>query len=351
MVVETRNGVEYVTNLSGLDTTRFPVEFVLEKTFGAEEEPLEHTIASVGEMDVDSRGNVYVMDRGNSRLMAFAADGSHLWNAGQEGEGPGEIQYPGVPAVRGDSAIFLDNQMGTRVDIWSTDGHYMGNEQIPPESMLGGSFSGFVEEHIMVFTSGVRGGVGTKLLFIDKFSYELKDSVVFVQELDFGMPGMTSVASPFSVMDGKVLIGSSTSEYGIWMYDSLGNLNRQVVLNVDYLNDPGVYNNGLVAIGGMSSVLSLPSGIMLVAVSWLDIQDSGEYARQVFTDNRPDPPPTRFQSWDTFDENGRYLGSQVWRNASSPMGSLKKVDADGFLYTSVNRPFPEIRKYRVVRND
>ena len=44
------------------------------------------------DITVDSKGNIYVLDIGDQRIVKFDKKGKFIWNAGRKGQGPGEFQ-------------------------------------------------------------------------------------------------------------------------------------------------------------------------------------------------------------------------------------------------------------------
>lgn len=67
-------------------------------------------------------GSVVALDRGSRQVRAFAADGTHLWSTGGDGDGPGEFRYPwSLSALAGDSIVVSDP--GTaRLTVLGPDG-------------------------------------------------------------------------------------------------------------------------------------------------------------------------------------------------------------------------------------
>jgi hypothetical protein len=45
-------------------------------------------------VDVDAAGNLYILDRGNHRVVVFDPQGRHLRSMGRKGGGPGEFEWP-----------------------------------------------------------------------------------------------------------------------------------------------------------------------------------------------------------------------------------------------------------------
>lgn len=89
--IEERDGVTRVSNpaeglWAGEEDAGFSLE--LEQVFGVAAEPADAILAFITGLAVDGDGNVYVLDRSASALVAFAPDGEVLWRREGEGEGP-----------------------------------------------------------------------------------------------------------------------------------------------------------------------------------------------------------------------------------------------------------------------
>jgi len=84
-------------------------------------------------VNVDSRGNLYVLDRGNSRVQVFDANGEYLRTLGSAGSGPGAFQrgrgFVQVTAVAGDQLVAFDGAQ-SRLMVWSPDGEHLGDHAI-----------------------------------------------------------------------------------------------------------------------------------------------------------------------------------------------------------------------------
>lgn len=64
----------------------------------------------------DARGNTYILDRGNHRVLVFGPDGRHLRSMGKQGGGPGEMQFPASLALAPDGSVgVLDPMLGQMV--------------------------------------------------------------------------------------------------------------------------------------------------------------------------------------------------------------------------------------------
>jgi DNA-binding beta-propeller fold protein YncE len=69
----------------------------------------EHEMfGQVAGVSFDAEGRLYVLDRGNHRVVVFGPDGRFLRSLGRRGSGPGELQGPVALAVTGDQVAVLD---------------------------------------------------------------------------------------------------------------------------------------------------------------------------------------------------------------------------------------------------
>jgi hypothetical protein len=65
------------------------------------------TFAQVPQVAFDARGNLYVFDRDNARVVVVAPDGTLLREVGAEGGGPGELRSPMSMAVSRDGSVTI----------------------------------------------------------------------------------------------------------------------------------------------------------------------------------------------------------------------------------------------------
>jgi|GEM_PF-2436578 len=346
VISEVREGVEYISNLSGLDTTRFPLRFELEQIIGVEEGSVEESIAGIRSMAVDNMGNVYVLDDRNSRLMAFDSAGNHLWNASRQGEGPGELSAPRKMALLGDQ-LHVSNQRGTRIDAWNTSGEYLGTIPIPQQVGSSATFEGYISD-TMVFSTGTPKAVSTTLWFFDAHSRALLDSLTFRQEMDQIIPGQISQTMYVDVTQDNVVIAGATSDYVFWTMNRLGMLEREVRLNADHLWGPSVIENMFIPYIGIRKMLSLPGGEEMVFVM-VPNTDPAESMRRRMAGEATNSTGS-LTSLDLFDPKGIYQGSMIRHDGHLAIGTPHHVGQDGKLYTTVQTPYPAIRRYRVLAN-
>ncbi len=85
---ELKNGVQYIYNpKEGLwdNDQKKELKLVPQFTIGKEEGPKEHLFATVKDITVDDKGNIYVLDKDCVHI--YSKSGKHLITFGREGQG------------------------------------------------------------------------------------------------------------------------------------------------------------------------------------------------------------------------------------------------------------------------
>ena len=76
---------------------------------------------------IDSEGNVWVVDRGNSRVQKFTRDGEFLTAWGDAGDDQGQIGAPTRIAFDNDGNFYVSKVQNSRVQIFSSEGEYISD--------------------------------------------------------------------------------------------------------------------------------------------------------------------------------------------------------------------------------
>jgi DNA-binding beta-propeller fold protein YncE len=74
---------------------------------------------------VDQQGAVWVVDRGESRLMKFDSEGNLLLKAGSSGSRPGFLSSPMDIAITGDGIVYVADTGNDRVQVFNTEGVFL----------------------------------------------------------------------------------------------------------------------------------------------------------------------------------------------------------------------------------
>jgi len=73
-------------------------------------------------MAFDEEGHIYVLDSGNHRIQKFDANGTYVSTIGNQGQGPGEFQYPQSIDVDSNGMLYVSESMNRRVQILNPEG-------------------------------------------------------------------------------------------------------------------------------------------------------------------------------------------------------------------------------------
>ncbi len=88
-------------------------------------------------LSVDSSGNLYVADGGNSRIQKFSAKGEFLATFGRPGTGSGELREPSGVAVDASGEIYVTDSTNQRLLRFNADGTPGGEWNGPGPGFLG----------------------------------------------------------------------------------------------------------------------------------------------------------------------------------------------------------------------
>jgi len=348
--VEKREGVFHALNRQGWnvwsDSAAAPLHLEREQTYGTDEGAGPAFLGGIRGVAVDSAGTVYVLDDENHRLVAFNSDGTVRWSGGRQGQGPGEFQNPSGLIVSS-NRIYVENQFGQRIDVWTTDGDFVDRHTFQEEISLV-DLVGFAEDHLIVSETGF-GDEPQRIHALDPRSWESAHS--FPMDLGLDLPeGLASSASVTTV--GDSIYASSVTEYRMRQYAIDGTLGRVIERDVDVLMKPGVYTSGdsrgIRPYSGLSAPVRLPSGHLLTGASWpTNVDDPDAHLRRSRNDAAEEV--VYATSLDLFEANGRYVGSHRWDNRRSPpIGRIVGRGPDGALYTRTTNPFPQVRRHEVI---
>ena len=105
-------------------------------TVGVEEGESHEVFSTVQAVAFDGAGNLYVLDRDNSRVVVFGPDGSFQREVGSRGQGPGELQLPTAMAVLPDSRLAIMDLGNGAISIFGPDGEYQ--DIVRPEAAPAG---------------------------------------------------------------------------------------------------------------------------------------------------------------------------------------------------------------------
>ncbi len=115
-------GIAIVLNKLSLDAVaQWRTETLL--TIGQREGPEEYSFGQIGDIDIDDRGQIYVLDSQAQHAMVYSPDGRFLFRFGGPGEGPGEFSQS-VFQIRAYplSSIMVLDAWQMRLSTYALDG-------------------------------------------------------------------------------------------------------------------------------------------------------------------------------------------------------------------------------------
>jgi len=120
--VEQEDGVRIVNNPE--EPFYGNLEIVLEQdlSIGNEEDDNYLFYRAYG-MDVDSQGNIYVMDTGNFRIQKFNSAGEYLQTIGKKGQGPGEFDRMQSFYIDEENNLYVSS--GMKIQIFNERGEFV----------------------------------------------------------------------------------------------------------------------------------------------------------------------------------------------------------------------------------
>jgi len=225
------DGVEVVIN--HIESYKIKGErstFTLEEgfVFDTEREDLfEKGLGFVGEFEVDSEGNIYIVGFKNIEnfINKFDRKGNFITSFGRRGQGPGELEWPSRPVVNGDKIAVTDGFK--KLVIYSKDGRFLNEIRFKTRI--------FKVEPLKN---------GKYLIYMPKRKFKTPEYLPYslslcnsefeeIKELDvYKLPAMElQVLVPFfmwRISNGKIYIANEERGYEIWVYDLEGNLIRKI---------------------------------------------------------------------------------------------------------------------------
>ncbi len=352
--LEERDGVVHAINSETTVWTpeEAPVRFELEQTFGVLDEPEEAMLAGTTSVVVGNDDVVYLLDRGNHRLVAFNPDGTVRWSEGREGEGPGEFQNAFTAAPGPADDLFVVNQSGQRWERWSHEGELM--ESYDAGRIEGGGFFlspvGF-HNGTLIASSSAMGEEPMRILQIDLDALAVVDTLI-ERPLDFELPEFFGYGLS-NRLEGDHLWLADVTSYTLEEYHALtGERVRMLERTDEYgLVPPGIYVGDEGGRMATFSRLATPLWLedhLLVHSHWpTNLTDPSAHVRRQVRDQSV-PEITSNAAIDLFTSEGQLRGRILWEGLQQAgIGRPVTVGSDGKLYTTTDDPFPQVRRYAV----
>jgi hypothetical protein len=324
--IESRDGVTVVHN------PRAPLhpEPVLEleevlSIQGSETEE-EQMFQDIHTLDVDSEGNIYVLDEGAADIKVFNGAGKHVRTIGRQGQGPGEFAFPIMVLVTPQAELLVHDMNQRALKILDFEGNFL--RQLSIADMI--QFTG------PRFLPGGRM-VGSHLVPAQEPLAELK---LFDGELE---PLLTIVSLPVEPPPVLHYFAGNSMTGLRWNLNNRGEVVWGDFLELEYvLHIHDVQGNLLRTIEREYDVIRITEA------------DKEPLLRKMFGDNPPPPQwdiriPDRYPPFSglSCDDSGR-IYVKTYTQGGGEVGEAYDVfDAEGRYMAQVTLPVPLM----VMRND
>lgn len=122
--IEYEDGVKVIKNPN--EPLYGEITFELEEDLSiANEEDENYVFYRLRDIQVDTNGNIYVLDSGNHRLQVFNKNGNYLRTIGKKGQGPGEFNTPSFMSLDKETGNILLTDRSMTVQIFDEKGQYI----------------------------------------------------------------------------------------------------------------------------------------------------------------------------------------------------------------------------------
>jgi len=102
----------------------YTIEFKPKGKIGSDDirEELFFYIAGV---EVDSQGNIFILDSRNNCLKKFSRELKFLSEAGREGQGPGEFNSPMALAISSEGNVYIADDNNNRINVFDNNPNFL----------------------------------------------------------------------------------------------------------------------------------------------------------------------------------------------------------------------------------
>ena len=239
------DGVEVVLN--HLEPYRIKGEFGtvhLEREFSIDtenQEMLEIGLTGIETFDVDSEGNIYLIQWASSEDYIFKFDqkGNFLSSFCRKGQGPGEIEWGALVLVSPQNEVIAKDVAKSKIQVFDRDGKFLREIRLErsyfPVPLENGKYLIFWGEDTPEW----------RKQYVGICSFEFKD----IKTLDvFQYPNILNVKGPvnrdrliFSASKDRIYTGNTERGYEIRVYDIEGNPFRKIRKDYEPVKVPEEY--------------------------------------------------------------------------------------------------------------
>lgn len=125
--IEIENGAKVIMNPTEPHYGEIKLELEEDLTIGNEKDK-NYLFYRIRDIQVDTDGNIYVLDSGNNRIQVFDNKGKYLRTIGKEGQGPGEFDAPANLQLGDETDLVFVTDRSRRIMIFDKRGTYIDRD-------------------------------------------------------------------------------------------------------------------------------------------------------------------------------------------------------------------------------
>lgn len=312
--------------------------------------PDDYLISGFSSLLTDPEGNMYFMDRQQSKLISISSDGEFRWMTGQEGKGPGDFENA-YSMVTDGKRLYIGNLQGARIDAFDYDGNFITSYNLAQRASFG-TLWGTLSNGDLVLSAPNWDSWGPHIhtIRINEDSVQVKGDFMIDQSGEVEtIQGMTS-RSTISVYNDEVHTGSIT-DYSVQTRDINGKLIRKIHRDFDRIVRPGMHSEGnsstIRSFGSVGAPRFLPNGYFIVNATWpTNVDDPDRYTR--LSNNGSAPEIEYANTIDIYNPEAQLLFSFERDGFNPKFGPIVHIDENGIIYSSKTEPDAVIYRYKLV---
>jgi hypothetical protein len=205
------------------------LELVEEWRAGGEDD--EIFFGSVGRIDSDERGLVYILDSQLSQVQVYSPDGEFLRSLAREGDGPGEVRRPNDMLLRPDGEVWLLQGFPGKIVKVTADGQPAGSAQYDAGGgqgqfavLNGGRSLGEADILLVGIRMSFGGALSRQTYFVDICQPDGQSETALLEKehtIDYSSFHLDELAMDFvwtrfaTGPDGRIYFAPTRNEYRI----------------------------------------------------------------------------------------------------------------------------------------
>ncbi len=193
--------------------------------------------------DVDSNGNIFLLSDPASKerhVVKFDHSGKFVVAFGSSGQGPGELQWPGIPRINNQDMVLISDEESQKLIFFDTNGNFIKQQQLKMD--ISDVFP-LKNEKYLVIRRNRDPTRKTDPHLISLFSNDfgeikILDTYIFDGSRLKKINGTRMYIFTVSISEKNIYIGNVERGYEIGVYDMEGNLKRIIRKEYDPVKTP-----------------------------------------------------------------------------------------------------------------